>query len=70
MLYLLAVLLIAIRRGQLEALVTAVLCMLVLNYLFIAPRHQLTIAHRQDVVELGGAAHHRGGRRPPGGARA
>jgi two-component system sensor histidine kinase KdpD len=52
-LYLLAVLVVAIRRGQLEALATAVLSMLTLNYLFIAPRHQLTIAHTQDVVELG-----------------
>ncbi len=52
-LYLLAVLVVAIRRGQLEALVTAVLSMLTLNYLFIDPRHQLTIAHSQDVVELG-----------------
>jgi two-component system sensor histidine kinase KdpD len=52
-LYLLAVLVVAIRRGQLEALATAVLSMLTLNYFFITPRHQLTIAHSQDVVELG-----------------
>ena len=52
-LYLLAVLAVAIRRGQLEALATAVLSMLTLNYLFITPRHELTIAHSQDVVELG-----------------
>jgi two-component system, OmpR family, sensor histidine kinase KdpD len=51
-LYLLAVLAIAIRRGELAALVTAVLGILVLNYLFIAPRHRLAIAHSQDVVEL------------------
>ncbi len=51
-LYLLAVLVVAIRRGQLEALATAVLSMLTLNYLFIDPRHELTIAHSQDVVEL------------------
>ena len=43
---------VAIRRGQLAALATAVLSMLTLNYLFITPRHQLTIAHSQDVVEL------------------
>ena len=36
-LYLLAVLLIAIRRGQLAALVTAVLGVLALNFFFIAP---------------------------------
>jgi two-component system sensor histidine kinase KdpD len=50
--YLLAVLAIAIRRGQLAALATAVLGVLTLNYLFISPRHRLTIAHSQDVVEL------------------
>jgi two-component system, OmpR family, sensor histidine kinase KdpD len=51
-LYLLAVLAIAIRRGQLAALITAVLSVLTLNYLYIPPRHQLTIAHSSDVVEL------------------
>jgi two-component system, OmpR family, sensor histidine kinase KdpD len=51
-LYLLAVLAIAIRRGEISALVTAVLSMLTLNYLFIAPRHRLAISHSQDVVEL------------------
>ena len=51
-LYLLAVLAVAVRRGQVAALITAVLSVLVLNYLFIAPRHRLTIAHSQDVVEL------------------
>ena len=51
-LYLLAVLLIAIRRGQLAALVTAVLGVLALNYFFIAPRHKLAIAHSQDLIEL------------------
>lgn len=51
-LYLLAVLLVAIRWGQMEALLTALLSMLVLNYLFITPRHRLAIAHGQDVVEL------------------
>ena len=51
-LYLLAVLLIAIRRGQLAALVTAVVGVLTLNFFFIAPRHRLAIAHSQDLVEL------------------
>lgn len=51
-LYLLAVLAVAVRRGQVPALVTAVLSALVLNYLFIAPRHRLSIAHSQDVIEL------------------
>src|SRR5205807_10648634 len=50
--YLLAVLAVAIRRGQFAALTTAVLGVLTLNYLFISPRHRLTIAHSQDVVEL------------------
>jgi two-component system sensor histidine kinase KdpD len=50
--YLLAVLEVAIRRGELPALATAVLSVLTLNYLFITPRHQLAIAHSQDVVEL------------------
>src|ERR1700729_23824 len=50
--YLLAVLAIAIRRGELAALATAVLGVLTLNYLFIAPRHQFAIAHTQDVIEL------------------
>ena len=51
-LYLLAVLTIAIRRGQLPALITAALSALVLNYFFITPRHQLTVAHSQDLIEL------------------
>jgi two-component system sensor histidine kinase KdpD len=51
-LYLLAVLAIAIRRGQIAALLTAVLSVLVLNFMFIPPIHQLTIRHSQDVVEL------------------
>jgi two-component system sensor histidine kinase KdpD len=50
--YLLAVLAIAIRRGQLAALSAGALGVLTLNYLFITPRHTLTIAHSQDVVEL------------------
>jgi two-component system sensor histidine kinase KdpD len=50
--YLLAVLAIAIRRGEIAALITAVLSMLTLNYLFIPPRHQLAIAHSRDVAEL------------------
>ena len=50
--YLLAVLAVAIRRGQLAALATAILGVLTLNYLYITPRHQLGIAHSQDVVEL------------------
>src|SRR3954447_4925466 len=50
--YLLAVLEVAIRRGQIAALASAVLSVLVLNYLFITPRHRFAIAHSQDLIEL------------------
>jgi two-component system sensor histidine kinase KdpD len=50
--YLLAVLEVAVRRGEIAALATAVLGVLTLNYLFIAPRHQLAIRHTQDLIEL------------------
>src|SRR3954470_4081476 len=50
--YLLAVLLVAIRRGEVAALATAVLAVLVLNFFFIEPRHRLTISDSQNVVVL------------------
>jgi two-component system sensor histidine kinase KdpD len=50
--YLLAVLALAIRRGQLAALGTAALSVLALNYFFIAPRHRLTIADSENVAAL------------------
>jgi two-component system, OmpR family, sensor histidine kinase KdpD len=50
--YLLAVLAIAIRRGELPALVTAVLSVLVLNFFFLPPVHRLTIADSRNVVAL------------------
>jgi two-component system sensor histidine kinase KdpD len=50
--YLLAVLAIAIRRGEVAALVTSLLSVLTLNYLFVTPRHRLAISHSRDVVEL------------------
>ena len=50
--YLLAVLDVAVRRGQLPALITAVLSAFTLNYLFIPPRHELAIAHSQDAATL------------------
>ncbi len=50
--YLLAVLTVAIRRGELSALITSILSVLTLNYLFIVPLHRFAIAHSQDVVEL------------------
>ena len=52
-LYLIAVLAVAIRRGQVAALAAAVLGVLILNYFFIAPLHQLTIADTDNVVALG-----------------
>ena len=51
-LYLLAVLAVAIRRGERAALAAAVLSVVTLNYLFIVPRDRLAIAHSQDVVDL------------------
>jgi two-component system sensor histidine kinase KdpD len=50
--YLLAVFALAIRRGLAASLAAAVLGGVALNYLFIPPRHELTIAHSSDVVEL------------------
>jgi two-component system, OmpR family, sensor histidine kinase KdpD len=50
--YLLAVLLVAVRRGEPAALVTAFLSVLTLNYFFIEPRHRLTIADSENVVAL------------------
>src|SRR3954454_21849875 len=51
--YLIAVLAVAIRRGQVAALAAAVLGVLPLNYFFIKPLHQLTIADSDNVVALG-----------------
>src|SRR5436190_367720 len=50
--YLLAVLFVAIRRGEIPALATAVLSVLALNYFFIEPRHRLTISDSENVVAL------------------
>ena len=50
--YLLAVMFIAIRRGQVAALVTAVLSVTTLNFFFIEPRYQLTIGDSRNVVAL------------------
>ena len=51
--YLIAVLAVAIRRGQVAALAVAVVGVLTLNYFFIKPLHQLTIADSDNVVALG-----------------
>jgi two-component system, OmpR family, sensor histidine kinase KdpD len=50
--YLLAVLAVAIARGEVPALVTAVLGVLTFNFFFITPRHQFAIAHSHDLVQL------------------
>jgi two-component system sensor histidine kinase KdpD len=52
-LYLTAVLAVAIRRGQVAALAAAVIGVLILNFFFIEPLHQLTIADSDNVVALG-----------------
>src|SRR4051794_32135809 len=51
--YVLAVMFVAIRRGWIPALATAALSVLALNFFFIAPRHRLTIADDHNVVALG-----------------
>jgi two-component system sensor histidine kinase KdpD len=50
--YLLAVLFVAIRDGEVPALATAVLSVLSLNFFFIEPRHRLTISDSENVVAL------------------
>ena len=52
-LYILAVLFVAVRRSEVAALATAVLSVLALNFFFIEPRHRLTIADSHNVVALG-----------------
>jgi len=51
--YLIAVLAVAIRRGEVAALAAAVLGVLTLNFFFIKPHYQLTIADSDNVVALG-----------------
>jgi two-component system, OmpR family, sensor histidine kinase KdpD len=50
--YLLAVLTVAIRRGDAAALGAAVLSVLAFNFFFIAPVHRLTIADSENVAAL------------------
>src|SRR5690349_11154212 len=52
-LYVLAVMFVAVRRGQIAALVTALLSVTVLNFFFIEPRYRLTIADSHNVAALG-----------------
>src|SRR2546423_7080679 len=51
--YLLAVLFVASRRGEMAALGTAVAAVLTLNFFFIEPRHRLTISDSRNVAALG-----------------
>ena len=51
-LYLLPVLLVAVRRGQVAALAAAVVSVLALNFFFIEPRYRLTIADSHNLVSL------------------
>src|SRR5689334_20021226 len=51
--YLLAVLFVAVRLGQLAALAAAVLGVLTFNFFFIPPLHRFAIARSEDVVALG-----------------
>ena len=51
--YLLAVLFVAIRLGQVAALITAVLSVTTLNFFFIEPRYRLTVADSHNLVALG-----------------
>lgn len=50
--YLLAVAFIAFRRGEGPALATAVLSVLLFNFLFIEPRYRLAISRSDDLVAL------------------
>src|SRR5947208_8053189 len=51
--YLLAVLFVASRHGEIAALATAVASVLTLNFFFIEPRHRLTISDSRNVAALG-----------------
>jgi two-component system, OmpR family, sensor histidine kinase KdpD len=50
--YLLGVLLVAIRRGEIAALAAALLSVLAANFFFIEPRHQLSISESENVAAL------------------
>src|SRR3954447_26136770 len=51
--YVLAVMFVAIRRGEIPALATAAASVVALNFFFIEPRHRLTIADSHNLVALG-----------------
>ncbi len=50
--YLLAVMFVAIRRGEVPGLATALFAVLAENFLFIEPRYRLTISESENVVAL------------------
>ncbi|HKF80607.1 MAG TPA: ATP-binding protein [Thermoleophilaceae bacterium] len=50
--YLLAVICVAIRHGEIPGLVTALFSVLATNFLFIEPRYRLTISESENVVAL------------------
>jgi two-component system, OmpR family, sensor histidine kinase KdpD len=50
--YLLAVMFVAVRRGEVPGLATALVSVLATNFLFIDPRYQLTIGNSENVVAL------------------
>src|SRR5436190_10216255 len=50
--FVLAVMFVAVRRGEVAAVATAFASVLVLNFFFIPPRHRLTIADDHNVVAL------------------
>ena len=50
--YLPAVLLVAVRRGQVAALATALVSVLAFNFFFIEPRYRLEVAHPEHVIAL------------------
>ncbi len=52
LLYLLAVVVVALVGGILVALPSAVVAALLINYYFVAPRHTLSVAHADQVVAL------------------
>jgi two-component system sensor histidine kinase KdpD len=49
----LAVMFVAIRHGEVPAIATAFVSVLVLNFFFIEPRHRLTISDSRNVAALG-----------------
>src|SRR5439155_22747771 len=52
-LYVLAVLLVAVRHGEVPAVLTAIGSVLAVNFFFVEPRHRLTIADSHNVAALG-----------------